>query len=379
MKIHPRDSVLQQALGSTGEGFERIRRHLSQCERCRERLSGLTLSDIARHRSAKLDAYGPVLERCFQSLEVREAELKRERLEASRLIYRFLSLPHGRQQLLFLNSPRFRSWGLFELLIRAGWEETFRDPWRAEEILELALEVSQHLDTFFYGNSLLEDMRARGWGYIANARRARRDLPASEAAFSEAFQHLDRGTEDPMERAVLFDLEASLRRVEKRFEEAVQLSKRAIRIFRKTGESHRAGRTLVNLSIAYCHMGDPVDAVSLLKQAFRLIDRDREPRLALYAMNNLADNLARTGRFMEAQRVLSQARSLDRRFSEPLVQGPRLWVEGNIAEGLGRLEEAIEFLSAARSCFIAANSDLDANLVSRQLDSLRTTRGKKLL
>jgi tetratricopeptide (TPR) repeat protein len=377
MRVHPRDSVLQQALGPTGEGFERIRRHLSQCERCRERLSGLALSGLARRRATKLDTYGPVLERCLQSLEIRAAALKRERLEASGLMTRFLSLPRARQQLLLLNSPRFRSWGLFELLIQTGWEETFRDPRRTEEILELALEASQHLDSFFYGSDLLEDMRARIWGYIANAHRARRDLPAAEAAFSEAFQHLERGTEDPMERAVLFDLEASLRRAERRFEEAVQLSKRAIRIFRKAGEDHRVGRTLVNLSIAHSHMGDPAGAISLLQQASPLIDRNRDPRLALYTMNNLADNLAMTGRFMEAQRVLSQARPLYRRFSEPLVQGPRLWVESKIAVGLGRLAQAIELLSAARSCFVATNSDLDVNMVSRQLESLRAAREKR--
>lgn len=339
MRAHPRDSMLQQALGPTGEGFERIRRHLSQCERCRERLSGLALSSLARHRSAKLDTYGPVLERCLQSLEIREVALRRERLEASGLISRFLSLPRARQQLLLLNSQRFRSWGFFELLIRTGWEETFRDPRRAEEVLELALEASQHLDDSFYGSNLLEDMRARVWGYIANTRRARRDFPSSEAAFGEAFQHLDRGTEDPMERAVIFDLEASLRRAEKRFEEAVQLSKRAIRVFRKAGEDHRVGRTLVNLSIAHSQMGDPAGAISLLQQASPLINRDRDPRLALYAMNNLADNLAMTGRFMEAQRVLSQARPLYRRFSDPLVQGPRLWVEAKLLKDLGGLRK----------------------------------------
>jgi hypothetical protein len=96
-------------------------------------------------------------------------------------------------------------------------------------------------------------------------------------------------------------------------------------------------------------------------------------------MHNLADNLATTGRFMEAQRTLSQARPLYQQFSEPLVQGPRLWVESKIAEGLGRLEEAIEFLSAARSCFVAMNSDFDASRVSRQLDSLRTTEKKSSL
>ncbi len=372
MKAHPRDSVLRQALDPSGEGVRRIRLHLSRCAECRERLSGLTLSRIARHRSAKLDAYEPVLDRCLQKLALREVALRRERLEAPRLLSRFLGLPYGRQQLLFQNSSRFRTWGFFELLIEAGGAETVKDPKHAEETLQLSLMVSQHLDPSFYGKELIEDMRARAWGHIANARRVRLDLPASEAAFGAAFRHLDQGTEDPLERALLISLEASLCRLEKRFEDAIRLSKRALRIFQKADESHRVGRTLVSLSITHSYKGDPSLAISLLHQAFPLIDRDRDPRLALSALNNLADNLATTGRFMEAQRVLVQARPLSRRFSEPLVQGPCLWVESKIAEGVGRRVEAADLLLAARACFVATQSVSDAELISRQLDSLRS-------
>lgn len=379
MKFHPKDQLLQEALGPVGENTERIRKHLSHCLRCRERLSGLTLSDLAHSKTAKLEAYESVLDRCFRDLQSHEATLRSERFQAPGLLSRFLSLPYGRQQILLRNSSRFRTWGFFALLIRTGEEETFRDPKHAEDILQLAIETSLYLNSSFYGSDLIEDMRARAWGYIANARRARMDLPASEAAFGEAFEHLRRGTEDPIERAVLYGLESSLRRVEKRFEEAIQLSKRAMRVFLKAGESHQAGRTLVTLSTTYTYRGDPASAISLLQEAYPLIDRKRDPRLALCAMHNLADNLATTGRFMEAQRVLSQARPLYRQFSEPLVQGPRLWVESKVAEGLGRLEEAIELLSAARSCFAAANSDFDTSMVSRQLDSLRTSTRKSSL
>jgi tetratricopeptide (TPR) repeat protein len=378
MRVHPNDQLLLEALGPVGESAGRIRQHLAHCSKCRERLSGLTFSDLAHGQPAKLEAYEPVLDRCFRDLRLHEAALRNERFEAPSLLARFLGLPQGRQQVLLQNSPRFRTWGFFALLIRTGEEETFRDPKHAEDILRLAIEVSLYLDAS-YGSELIEDMRARAWGYIANARRARMDLLASGAAFGEAFEHLRRGTEDPMERAVLFSLEASLRRVERRFEDAIRLAQRAIRVFRKAGESHRVGKTLVTLSTTYTYRGDPAAAISLLQQASPLIDRERDPRLALCAMHNLADNLATTGRFMEAQRALSRARPLYRQFSEPLVQGPRLWVEGKIAEGLGRPEEAVALLSAAHSCFLATNSDFEANMVSRQLSSLCITVRKSSL
>lgn len=93
MKFHPNDQLLREALGPGGESAGRIRQHLSHCSRCRERLSGLTLSDLAHSRPAKLEAYEPVLDRCLRDLQFHEATLTSERFEAPRLLSLFLSLP----------------------------------------------------------------------------------------------------------------------------------------------------------------------------------------------------------------------------------------------------------------------------------------------
>ena len=110
------------------------------------------------------------------------------------------------------------------------------------------------LDTDHTG-SLIEDLRARAWGYIGNARRVRSDLHAAEGAFEEAYLQLEKGTEDPLERAILLDLEASLRRDQRRFDEAYKLLRRAISIFLQSGQKHRAGRSLVNLATVHHFMG----------------------------------------------------------------------------------------------------------------------------
>ena len=373
MQVHPNDASLQETLGPARTNTDPVRLHLSRCARCRERLSSLMLSGVFGRGSAKLDDYGPVLERSFEKLQAREAALERERSEAPRLLSRLLGLPSGQRRLLFQNSRHFRSWGLFELLIRTGREETFSDPRRAEEILELALEVSRHLDASFYGREIIEDMRARTWGYIANARRARMDLQASEEAFRVAFQHLLRGTDDPLERAVLFDLQASLRRHQRQFDEAIHLSSRAIYVFRNAGDEHRMGRALVNQSIAHAYRGDHHQAISLLNQAFPLIDRDREPPLMLYALNNLIDDLAMAGRFLEAQRLLVRAHPLYERFSSPVVESRRLWVEAKIAHGLGHRDRALSLLVAARERIASSSWSFDAILLSRYMDSLHPT------
>jgi tetratricopeptide (TPR) repeat protein len=278
-----------------------------------------------------------------------------------------------RRQLLLRNSRRFNSWGLFELLIQRATEETFTDPRHAEELLLLALEISPHLSRSFYGREVIEDMQARTWGYIANARRARWEFQASEEAFEEAFVHLRRGTEDPMERAVLFDLQASLRKVQQRFDESLQLLRRAISVFRRVGEVHRVNGAIVNASGAYFSMGNPEQAISLLYQSLKQIDPTSQPRVALCAFNNLANSLGTAGRFMEAQRVLLRARPLYQRFPEPRVQSRRLWIEAKIAYGLGR-HEAEELLQEAQDVFRSANTAYDVDLILRELSSLRRAR-----
>jgi tetratricopeptide (TPR) repeat protein len=234
--------------------------------------------------------------------------------------------------------------------------------------------VSSHLDSSFYGRERIEDLRARTWGYIANARRVRMDLRGSEDAFEEAFLRLAVGTSDPLELALLYDLKASLRRFQKNFEESVRLSRRAIATYRRLGETHRVGHSLVNLSIAYRFMGNPVEAISLLYQALDLIDRDFEPRLALCAFNNLVEDLATTERFMEAQRVLSRARPLYRRFSEPRVQTCRLWVEAKIAGGLGHLDKADELLQRVQLWVLETGTALDRSLIMSDVASLKARR-----
>ena len=207
--------------------------------------------------------------------------------EAPALFGSLVALAPGQQLLLLKNSQRFRTWGLFELLIERGKEETFTDPRHAEQLLHLALRIADDLSPASYGRELIEDLRARAWGFIANARRCRRELAASEEAFREAFSRLRRGTEDPLEQALLFDLQASLRRYQERMEESLQLSRRAISTFRKLGQTQAVGKALVTSSIAHAKTEDLSRSIQDLYLALSLIDVLREPRLSAFRLEQL--------------------------------------------------------------------------------------------
>jgi tetratricopeptide (TPR) repeat protein len=359
--------------------------HLIQCSECRERLRLLlhsrpgVLADkvvpLDRWQTAPAD-YDPVLDRIYRSLQRIESAYARERAEAPGLFSELSQHPVEKRPLLVRNCPRFHTWGLCELLLRRSLEHNFHDATLGESLALLALEVLDCLDAAYYGAEAIEDLRARSWAYVANARRVNADLRGAEEAFALAFASLKRGTLEPMDRAVLLDLKASLLRAQRRFSKALGLLRRAAAIFLDLGEKHQAGGVLVKMSTVHHAAGEPERSIPLLYRALVLIDPAREPRLLLSAWHNLIDNLAEAGQFMEAQKLLAKARPLYRQFPQPWVQNRFKWVEGRIARGLGQREQAESLLLAARDGFLSEGAAYDTALVSLEVASLYAEQGR---
>jgi tetratricopeptide (TPR) repeat protein len=364
MRLHPYDAMFCEVFYRS-KGSGKVLEHVEQCPKCQARLHRRASAD--RFRQAD---YGSAFEHSYQILEQRQAALIRERGEAPQLLARLIGLIPERQQLLLCNSRRFQKWGLWELLIEMGREETFIDPVHAEVLFRLALEISAHLDSSIYGRERTEDIRARTWTLIGNALRASADLPASEEAFEEAFLRLQKGTGDTLERALTCEPKAILLRFQGRFDESLRLSRRAIAIFRQAKDDHMVGRALVGLSITQGDLGEHGKAIAVLCQALDLIDPPREPRTVLSALHCLMDHLTSAGRFMEAQRVFRRAGSIYQRFPEPRSQSRRMWVEAKIKWGLGQAQEAVALMTRARDGFVAANANRESDLVSQDLVSM---------
>jgi hypothetical protein len=125
-----------------------------------------------------------------QGLLDREQALAKERAEAPGLFVELTRLSLEQRDLL-LSSARFHTWGLLELLLERSLEAGINNPTRGEELGVLALRLSDQLDAQFYGEALIEDLRARAWGYIGNSYRLRSELQAADEAFLSAYGHLD--------------------------------------------------------------------------------------------------------------------------------------------------------------------------------------------
>lgn len=385
MKTHPHDLLLEEFVVTlTGEPQE-ILDHLISCVSCQHRLKallhpqpGIAADKVVplERRSTLPPDYSPVLDRISWSLRGIESFYEKERTEATGLFSELSQHAVEKRPLLVRNCPRFHTWGLCEILLRSSREQNFQNPALGENLALLALDVLDQLDPACYGVEALRDLRARAWAYTANSRRVKGDLRGAEEAFALAFTSLKQGSREPMERAVLLDLQASLLRAQRRFGKSLSLLRRATTIFLELGERHRAGRALVKMSTVHHVAGSPGQAMPLLYQALDLIDGAREPRLLLVAWHNLINGLAESGRFMEAQKLLAQARPLYQQFPEHWTHNRYTWVEGMIARGLGQQEHAEALFLSARNGFLAEGAAYDVALVSLDLASLYAEQGR---
>ena len=323
--------------------------------------------------------YASALERSAHNLLQRQIALDRERSDACSLVPELLRHRPERQRLILGNDRRFHTWGVLESLLEHSRDQILADSRESERLATLALAQTDHLDSGYYGPTRIEDMRARAWSTLGEARRLRSDFAGSGQAFDRARGHLASGTGDSLEQAILFESEAALRRCQRRFSDARALLLEALEIFVENGEEQRSGLSLISLAAVDRDEGEPAQALPRLYEALRRIDRDvgggggggePEPRLLLCAQHVLADCLAAAGRFLEARGVLIQARPLYRRFPDGWTQGHLRWLRGRIAFGSGQMAEAEAELLGARSILLARGAAFEAALVGRELAAL---------
>jgi transcriptional regulator with XRE-family HTH domain/tetratricopeptide (TPR) repeat protein len=266
----------------------------------------------------------------------------------------------------------YKNWAFAELLSHESERSAAKDAVMASELATLALRVAELA-------SVEEARRPRlqgyAWFFVANARRVFGDLPGAEEACSQALRlwkvpsSADPG---PLQEWRVLDLEASLRREQRRWDEALRLHDRA----RATAPPEEQSLILLNKSMTMEQSGAHELAIEILIQAAYGVDAHKNPRLAFAVHANLALNLSRLGRFTDAESFLPEARRLASELGTGLDLTRLRWVEGLTAAGLGRRGEAIEVLSQVREEFLSQAIAYDAALVSLELAVLYLEDGR---
>ncbi len=373
--------------GGLPEGESRVlQRHLFLCPVCEERLAALLPGSAASPHPARSDrdyggrGYGELIQHLLRDrrteLAAHRRKLAEERRDASRL-WREIE-PHSatRRRTMIGGDARFRSWGLFELLLDRSRQATFEDPRRAEDLLRLALEVAERLSPEEHGPGSSAAAKTRAWAWLGNALRLLGDFRQAELAFQAAELHLSRSWLDPLDEALILELKAPLRRAQRRFDEAVELLEDAVAIYREVNEPHLQGRALMVKGLALQYKGELEAAADDFRASLLLLDATREPRLMVMGRHNLIGCLHAAGRSAEAAALIPGARRLYEQVGA-LTYLPRLrWTEGRVLVTLGRPAEAEAALLEVRDHFVEEGMAFDAALVSLDLSTLYLGQGR---
>jgi tetratricopeptide (TPR) repeat protein len=283
------------------------------------------------------------------------ANLPASRQWAAKLWGRLAELPAVARLEVVRAVAGYQSWALCERVCQESVAEASRNVQRAASLARLAQEIAARVPG-------PEDWRSRLQGYAtahaANVLRVAGKLTAADATFVAA-KRLWREGADPasiLDPGRLLDLEASLRRDQRRFEEALALLDTAIALGRSPA------RALIKKGFTLEVMGEYGRAVEALLQAAPLVERQGDPRLLYMLLFNLAVNLCHTGRYGQATELVEQVRELATELGDEIFLIRVIWLEGRIAAGLGRRSEARSLLAQARWDFAVRRMGYDAAL-----------------
>jgi tetratricopeptide (TPR) repeat protein len=203
--------------------------------------------------------------------------------------------------------------------------------------------------------------RIRGYAlaHAANSLRVIGQLESAEAALNEAKRLWDAGS-DPaalLEPGRLLQLEAPLRRDQRRFEEALARLDEAVIV------SRSPELALINKGFTLEVMGEYSRAVETLLQAAPRVDQQAEPRLWNILRLNLANNFCHLGRHAEAAELVTEVRPRVAELGDEIDLMRILWLEGRIAAGLGRRAAALRLFAEARQRFAAEGMAYDVALL----------------
>ena len=295
-------------------------------------------------------------------LEEQIPRIERDQQRALQDLEDLLALsPEERIQRVERARSRFRSAELVRLLIEESRKRVQEDPEEAGRLASLARRIV-HCNPRMARSY---DLIALATAHLANACRAGNDRRQAEEHFGHARYVINHhGVADLEILARVDKLEGSLRLDQRQFGKAEELLVRATTLYLVSGEKVEAARTLITLGLMYFYRGDIAPAVEATIRALKEFRAEDDSRLYLCARYNLARYLTEDGQYREAAEMLALDEGLYREFPEAWTQLRLSWLQGKIAAGLGRSEEAERIFLQVRDGFLAQGIGYDAAMVS---------------
>lgn len=285
----------------------------------------------------------------------RPADLEASRWQAREQWSLLEPLSEGQRLAVARVATEFQTWALVERVCEESIVQASRNVERSASLARLSQEFAERVQG-------PEEWRNRVQGFavahVANALRVQGEHQAAEVILERAKRLWKSGSDSAeiLDPGRLLDLEASLRRDQRRFEEALALLDQALSVGRCSE------RYLINKGFTLEVMGEYNRAVEALLQAQPLVERKGDIRLMNILRLNLACHLCHLERFDEASTIGAQVREVAAEMGDEILSLRALWLAGRIAAGLGRPEEARTLLKQARREFAIRKMGYDVAL-----------------
>lgn len=243
-------------------------------------------------------------------------------------------------------------------------------------LANLAVKVAARLGEAYDANWVL-DLRARAFAYLGNSRRVLGELRSAEDAFQEAERLLAESTTGNTHvHAEMLDLLSSLRRAQRKLDEALDLVDQAAFLYRQNQDLRGIGFCLLKKAQILSETGDLEASIELLQRGSEDMEFKAEPDLFAYLRYNMLCALTLADQFERAEQLAPQVRQLFKSLDQPLNLVRLCWTEGKIARGLGRLGGAAAIFREVQGEFASRGMAYDAGLVSLDLALLYLQEGR---
>ena len=303
---------------------------------------------------------------------VRALRARQARRRAKRLWARLKGFSTEERHLLVEKAREFQSWALAELLCEKSEAAASHRAERALELGELACRVAAVAPG---GEVWRRRLQGYTLAFLANAVRVAQDLPRAQEIFARALDLWQAGAAaDPGLLAAwrVPDLEASLRRGQRSFVQALERLETALAL----APLEEKGRILLKKAFTLQQQGEAERAVETLQRAAPLIDGKRDPHRLFALRFNLATSLCDLERYPEAQALLPEVREQALVLRNDLDLLRTVWLGARVDAGLGRAAAAEAAFAQVRRAFKGHGLDYDYALVTLELASLLLGLGR---
>ncbi|HVR96165.1 MAG TPA: hypothetical protein VMW27_06100 [Thermoanaerobaculia bacterium] len=304
----------------------------------------------------------------------REEKAAEARREAEEPWARMKTATPSERRNLVTVFPEFQSWALAEKVSHESVRAAANEADEALELAGLAVSIAER-------DSGDEHWRSRIQGYclahLANAKRVANDFDGADETFGRALTLWQAGADsDPglLEEWRLLSLEASLRREQHKFQQALDLLDEAKAA---AGPNDQAAvRLLLKEEHVREQSGDNRGALAVLAKVAPLLERLGDLRLRFAHQFKQVNHLCHLDRYSEAMALISGVRGLAIQQANTLDLIRVLWLEARIQAGLGQAAEAEVALEQVQRYFTERDLPYDAALSSLDLAVLWLKSGR---